>query len=411
MKQLTSEMTELKNIVHSVPQIPEHHAIEPVVSTILHDIEDAGDHALPECTENFLPEEKFNDLMTFCESQTFTVEGNRKVSFYGEKYQYMGSKKTPKPMPPILSEIAQSLGENLNYELNQVLINKYEGSNSSLPEHKDDEFDINPQSSIFTVSLGSQTTVTFKHAKSGIRSELIARSNSLYEMSCDFQNHYTHQILPNPDNALRYSITFRCIHWKNLNSTYFTGDSNFGKLKLGEGRGTIGAATPGFKDFVATVDKLKPAKCSSFRNTVVMCGTNDLKLPNADVLNIYKVYKGKIQQMRECNPKGNIFICPVLPSRDSNINSKIFEFNKFLFRDLTKSDLNINVVQGFGQFLERDGLLKASMHDKRTDADVLHINENGYRILVRQIKNAIFSLKPKTSKITPGRPYASVARP
>ena len=61
--------------------------------------------------------------------------------------------------------------------------------------------------------------------------------------------------------------------------------------------------------------------------------------------------------------------------------------------------MNVQIIQGFGEFVDRDGLLKGSLHDKRTDSDVLHINENGYRILVRQIKSTIFSLKKIKVKV------------
>ena len=39
------------------------------------------------------------------------------------------------------------------------------------------------------------------------------------------------------------------------------------------------------------------------------------------------------------------------------------------------------------------GVLKDTLHDKRTPKDVLHINVRGYFILVRLIKQAIFSVK------------------
>ena len=37
--------------------------------------------------------------------------------------------------------------------------------------------------------------------------------------------------------------------------------------------------------------------------------------------------------------------------------------------------------------------MKYTLHDKRTPKDVLHINVRGYSILVRLIKQAIFSVK------------------
>ena len=47
-----------------------------------------------------------------------------------------------------------------------------------------------------------------------------------------------------------------------------------------------------------------------------MSGTNDLKHDDVNVLDLYKLYKGKVEKFREFNPKGNIFICPVVPTKD-----------------------------------------------------------------------------------------------
>ena len=105
-----------------------------------------------------------------------------------------------------------------------------------------------------------------------------------------------------------------------------------------------------------------------------MCGTNNLKLPDANALEVYKVYKGKVEEMRRVNPRGNLLICPVLPSRDYAINKKINEFNRYLFEDLVQCcSLKISIVSGFREFVGHDGLLKSVLHDRRTDSDVLHI--------------------------------------
>ena len=81
------------------------------------------------------------------------------------------------------------------------------------------------------------------------KKELTVKHRSLYSMTKESQNVFKHGILPNPNNSNRYSITFRCVHWKYLNSTYAVGDSNFGKIKFGEGKGYVGKSTPGLKDF------------------------------------------------------------------------------------------------------------------------------------------------------------------
>ena len=198
-------------------------------------------------------------------------------------------------------------------------------------------------SSIFTVSIGNSATLTFTNTKSGQESELIVEDRSLYRMSRDSQNEFKHQICQNPDLSIRYSLTFRCTHWSFLNSTYAVGDSNFGHIRFGEGRGNVGAATPGLKDWSPKVDDIIPSKTKSYRNVVVMCGTNDLKHPmemeDEEILTLYEKYKGKFEEIRKLNPKCQLFVCPVLPTRDQSINLCIVKFNKLIFSDLAKSNL------------------------------------------------------------------------
>jgi alkylated DNA repair dioxygenase AlkB len=361
--------------------------------------------------ENFINEEYGKELLHFFEEQNFIKEGSRNVLFYGEKYKYMGSDKSPQPIPPILHRLTNKIKENLDvqYELNQILVNRYDKS-SSLPFHSDNEVVINPNSSIFTLSLGAPGSIYFKELKENKEEKLIVENRSLYVMTRESQNHIGHQVAQNTSDEVRYSITLRAVHWQNFNSTYAVGDSNFGKIKFGEGRGKIGASTPGCKDWAPCIKDLKPRKGSSYRNIVIMVGTNDLKADGVDVLETYKLYKGKIEMFREYNMKGNIFICPVLPSRDRKINRNINEFNRYLFDDLLQTNLRVNLVQGFRDFADRDGMLRSSLHDPRTPNDVLHINDRGYCVLVRLIKLALFSIKRGKGKLTTGRSYANATR-
>ena len=89
-------------------------------------------------------------------------------------------------------------------------------------------------------------------------------------MTRQSQNFYKHHVLPNNSDNVRYSITLRCVHWTNFNSTYAVGDSNFGGLEFGSGRGKVGTATPGFRDWAACVKDIIPTKCAPYRNVVVM---------------------------------------------------------------------------------------------------------------------------------------------
>ena len=361
--------------------------------------------------ENYISEELAEEIKTFLDSEQFKSEGKREVISYGEKYKYMGSRSLdPKPIPDILKPLLDSLNEGLGYTMNQILVNRYTGKDACLPSHSDDEKDINPSSSIFTVSIGDQTNVSFCSTVDDEKKDLTVTHRSLYAMTRDSQNVFRHEILPNPSNRVRYSLTFRHVHWTHLNSTYAVGDSNFGKIKFGEGKGCVGKSTPGMRDFYPKVESINPHKCMSHSNIVVMCGTNNLKERDVDVLTTYKIYKGKFEEIRRLNSKGNLFVCPVLPSRNADINKNIIQFNRLIFDDLVKSNLNINVVHGFGGFVDSGGLLRSALHDRRTSEDVLHINAAGYRILVGCIKRTIFNVKNMKNRPSTGRLFSTAVQ-
>ena len=79
---------------------------------------------------------------------------------------------------------------------------------------------------------------------------------------------------------------------------YAVGDYNFGGLEFGSGHGKVGTATPGFRDWATCVKDIIPTKCAPYRNVVVMCGINDLKINNNNVLETYQVLKGKVEQIK-----------------------------------------------------------------------------------------------------------------
>ena len=135
-----------------------------------------------------------------------------------------------------------------------------------------------------------------------------------------------------------------------------------------------------------------------------MCGTNNLKRSECDVVETYKSYKGKLEQIRELNPKSHIHVCPVLPTREPSINTRIFEFNKLLRTDLVRSGIRVNIVDGFMQFVDKkSSILKTTFHDDSKAGDPLHINTAGYCVLIKCIKDCIFGSKNKNK----GRSYAS----
>lgn len=79
-----------------------------------------------------------NELLDFCESQVYTPENGHSVIMFGQEYKY---NKTQSPSPLPIPSVMTSLIENNTSEfpeassINQVLINKYEGSDCFLPAH------------------------------------------------------------------------------------------------------------------------------------------------------------------------------------------------------------------------------------------------------------------------------------
>ena len=418
LSSIRKDLDKLSKGVEEFGQSAKHHSQESIEKT---EIGQQGpissiksDSEPPQCEAysykaNFISDEQAADLVSFLDQEEFTVEGTRKVSSYGEKYHYKGSNNSNKPIPEELSWLTDKVKSELSleYELNQVLVNKYESS-AALPPHSDNEGSIRPDSCIFTVSLGCSGNIEFTHINSGSKQELSVEANSIYSMSRQSQNFYKHHVLQNNSDQVRYSITFRCVHWTFYNSTYAVGDSNFGRIEFGSGRGKVGTATPGIRDWAACVKDIVPTKCASYRNIVVMCGTNDLKDGQCDVQKTYQTFKGKIEEIRELNQNGNIFVCPILPTRDQVINQKVNAFNRYLFNDLQQANLKVIIVQGFKEFADYRGFLNTILHDKRTPNDVLHINNKGYCILVKLIKQAIFSVKNKANKNVTGRLFSDV---
>ena len=230
------------------------------------------------------------------------------------------------------------------YELNACLANRYEGPESSLPEHSDDEYSINPDSDIFTISIGVPRKVTFKEIFTGQETESTAQPDSLYVMSRESQNVYRHRIDADSScNGVRYSLTFRSVHWRYLNSTCIVGDSNTRDIKFGTGKGTVGESTPGRQVYAPTIEMIDPLCCASYSNVVVAVGGNNFKsrdISNThDVKRIYVEYKTKIMDIQRLNRKCKIFIVPALPTKLMAVIRRIVDFNNLLINDFPLSSV------------------------------------------------------------------------
>lgn len=191
------------------------------------------------------------------------------------------------------------------------------------------------------------------------------------------------------------------------------GDSNFGPINFGKGKGKLGESTPGLRIWAPTIDSVDPLACTSYRNIVMMVGTNDLKddkVTDEKIIELYRKYKTKVSLIRKYNSRCKIFVCPVLPTKSHDKNRRIFEFNRYIFDDLCQCNLGVTVVEGFISFLDkRTNLLR---HDfaKNLAGDELHLNMKGISTLVVLIKKSIFHSKSRKSNMVGNMLYSNVIR-
>ena len=147
---------------------------------------------------DFINEDAATNIVQFLKSSDFKSENGHSVCSFGVPYTYNGSKSssnTP-PMPTILQPLIDEINklqEKEFYDLypemkqqnqpapliNSCLANKYEGANSFLPRHADNEVTIHPESSIFTLSLGESCNITFVETASGEESEVTCHNRAL----------------------------------------------------------------------------------------------------------------------------------------------------------------------------------------------------------------------------------------
>jgi hypothetical protein len=224
--------------------------------------------------------------------------------------------------------------------------------------------------------------------------------------------------------GIRFSLTFRSVNWRNKNSSCLIGDSNTGLLHFGTSkRSTFGELMPGQKFWAPKIQNIDPAVCSAYTNVIVMCGINDIRNPSVNcpqsVNKIYHELKSKVLQIKSLNPKCHVNICPLLPTKDIELNKKVNCFNDKVFNDLVKSSLGVHCVSGFGRFADNTGMLGQELSrsfDRSNNRDILHLNEIGARVLAGLIKRCIFLRinggvdRRSGSSRANGVPYSHIAR-
>ena len=403
-------------------------------------------------TTDFIDSPTSERIVEFLDSQSnaFELENGHSVLAFGAPYSYNGSKSLsksgqkppdiPEPLKPLIDQLNTIQAQIYHKEhpehkqqihsahvpiINSCLVNRYEGPSSFLPLHSDNEVTIDPESSIFTVSLGAPCTVKFIEQESESTTEIQCPPRSLYHMTRKSQDHYKHCIDQGSiAEGTRYSLTFRSVDWTNRNSTCIVGDSNTGLLRFGDNsRNSFGKLMPGRKFWAPRIENIDPHSCAAYNNVVILCGINDVKQDNASnqhaIRDLCNTLLDKIKQIKLLNKSCCMHVCQLLPTKDVVLNRRVNYFNKILLNGLATLSFDVQCVQGFHGFAEYDGKLVDQLSktvDRHGRPDTLHLNNYGARVLASLIKRSIFCRlqrgedrrRGQTSRVN-GRLFSSVA--
>jgi alkylated DNA repair dioxygenase AlkB len=111
---------------------------------------------------------------------------------------------------------------NYNVNINSCLINKYRNGNDYISPHRDSKLSFGEDPVVCILSIGQKRILRFnktepntrsmsltKKHKDDIKIDFALEDNSIFIMSGDSQNNYSHEILKDESVNERYSLTFR----------------------------------------------------------------------------------------------------------------------------------------------------------------------------------------------------------
>ena len=373
-----------------------------------------------QCLESYIPgfvsADQSNTLTEFLDGcRDFSVNNERghSVAMFGYPYHYSGSKHSgkptdiPEPIESIISLISDKYPDH--EQLNSCLVNKYCGPEALLPRHSDDEFSIDPESSVFTVSLGTSVTVKFTDIGSGHVVEKETEPNSLYVMSRKSQNYWQHEIPKNclAEGEVRYSLTFRRVSDQFQRSTVIVGDSNTANLNFGQGKGTFGALIPGKRVEAIHIEDITPSDCCGYKNIFVNCGINNIKHYNINssekISTCFDNLKSKIDEILVLCPNSKVVVSPILPTKRHDWNKRAMYFNSLLFKYANTIRHRFTTLR-FGMFVDGNtGLLCDILGSYWNPDDPLHLGSKGIRALARLIREQVYS-----SRVTSNISYSDM---
>ena len=354
--------------------------------------------------ESVLEDNLKSNLVTFLsENVTFSGQDGKETVLYGKPLKYSKSRvnNATTEIPDILKNVISAIDPDKSQNLNSIIINKYSGENSMQTENRYCESSIKPESSIFSLVIGSQFELVFKDTVTGLETTEKVNNGSCLEMSQQSQFYWTHKmkcLAPESEKCL-FTINFFSTG-RNQNSTIVVGDSNTYNIKFHGERSysNLGKEISGKRYTCYLIDEVDTMKCLGYRNIIFHIGINNLKDRrhssngvggHVDINAVFDSWLMKVVKLRSLCPYSQIIVSPILPTQIKVLNSRAIAFNRFLFTCINKFWRELD----FNSFLSPNELLDDNFA-RRTNVntgvkDRIHLGRLGVARLGLLFRDAI----------------------
>ena len=422
LNQHLSEISQLTNIKRAVdiPVNDDSHSHKNTPHQIPHNpLIHKGPTCEPytELIKDFISQEDKADMLQLAkekEEEFSNIGDKRHVLYFGEyKYKYSGGHHEPSPTPEILKKVADKIQQkHPEHKLsNSCLMSKYTDGEEYCPPHRDDEDSIDPESYIYTISIGAERPINYKNNLGTRDEDLMLPDCSLLVCSRKSQDGWMHSIPQDPSiKDVRYSFTFRLVAPFFINSTLICGDSNTHNLTFGEGFGKFGKWLPGKRVKASRIQHIPDGEeICPFKNIVIHTGINDLNRDHIKPPNVLAhELEMKCRAIHKCHPKSKIFISPLLPTKDSSLNSKVKELNYHIM-NVTDKYQNIVFLDN-SSFVNNQGTLRTELGRHRMGlpdhADSVHLGRKGIMLFAKGIKSSLIK-RVTPRRLTPNGNHAT----
>ncbi len=160
--------------------------------------------------DDFLPEaeELFVELQNSVQWDTRMAA--RYTASFGTPYNYSQMTYEARPMHQLLVPISDKLHEKLNIQFNNCLLNYYMTGESSMGFHSDDTSNLQPETGVAIVSLGSTRGITYRSKLNHeIKHTFRLQSGSMLYMDSAVQEKWMHAVKKEKEAGPRISLTWR----------------------------------------------------------------------------------------------------------------------------------------------------------------------------------------------------------